>query len=353
MSEPNVTFYEINTLDIWDFERAFYFSDRSSGKRVETVVEKLENLIIKCYNNKVLDANGRPIDSITDLKKIDSGEHGTEYYSRYASNWNSAIKDRNERIAISIFPLKDGFYSLHQNINISLTEEKFDFWFMLKLSQYDFDLKYLENFLNYQLTHNFQGDTIRFIKFLKMIVLQFEQDYLTTRQVFLINNWIKDHSVKTESEQSVNSNDELIHKTFLLDLVNDQPGIIKNPKNKATMELMEGFLKLKKERLLFGDVNWEEFKTIFQRQALKDKIKWEGSMIELKWFVQQICKPGLCSHLERGLEKWKVAQECFLVRRKNGWVEINSYKQISNANGSRRRLPAIEKFGEKLLSLKI
>lgn len=364
MIEPNVTYYVVNTMDVWEFERELFFSDQGSIKRVESVESKLIDFIVRCHDRHIRDSNNQKIDSITDLKKLDSRTHSSGYFERYVRNWNTALKDTRERIALSIFPLQDGYFNLYQNIDVVPKEETFDFWFTLKLSQYDYALKYLEGFLNFQLGQNFKSKIQHFDKFLNTIVLQYEGEYLSPRLVLLINNWLVESQYKVEKEieektllpsESLETNEdgELIHKTFLLDIVNNQPSIINNAKNKSTIELMEGFTKLKNDKLLFGDVKWNEFKLIFQMEGLKDKIKWDGTLVELKWLIQEICKPGLCSHLENGLEKWKVAQECFLVKGKEGWVEIDSYKQISNANGSKKLLETIERFGEKLSLMKL
>lgn len=364
MIEPYATYYDVNTMDIWEFEREKFISYEGSIKRVESVESKLRDFIFRCHNRKIKDINNQKIDSITDLKKLDSGTHSSGYFERYVRNWNTALKDIKERIAISIFPLHDGFFNLRQNIDVDPKEETFDFWFTLKLSQYDYSLKYLECFLNFQLDQNFNGDVNIFDKFLKTTILQFEEDYLSTRLVLLINKWFANHHQKIENElsnnapsisetQNTKNSDKAIHKTFLLDILNNQPSIINNLKNNPTIELIEGFNILKSDNLLFGDVKWVEFNLIFQKEGLNDKIKWEGTLVELKWLIQEICKPGLCSHLENGLEKWKVAQDCFLIKGTDGWTKIESYKQISNANGSNRRLKSIERFGKKLSQMKL
>lgn len=365
MIEPNTTYYYVNSLDIWEFERDLFFSDKGSVERIEHVENKTIDLIIRCRDRQIKDGNGLNIESITDLKKLDSGVHSSGYYDRYVRNWRSASGDIKERIAISIFPLQDAFYNLDQNIAIDPEEETFDYWFALKLSQYDCALKHLEAFLGFQLEQNFNSDVQDFEKFLKTIVLQYEVDYLSPRLVLLINNWLAEYQQKVEKETAVNislsskapgtnsKNESQIHKTFLLEIVNHQPSIINNMENTSTLELMEGFTLLRNNNLLFGDVKWNEFKLIFQKEGLTDKIKWEGSLVELRELIKQICKPGLCSHLEKGLEKWKVAQECFLIKEKKVWVEISLYTRISNANGSQKRLKIIQDFGDKLSLMKL
>ena len=187
--EPNVTYLEINSLDIWEFERDLFFSDNGSIKRVENVESKLIDLIIRCHDRQIKDKNNQKIESITDLKKLDSGDHSSGYYERYVRNWRTGLGDKRERIAISIFQMQDAFYSLYQNIDVELSEETFDYWFTLKLSQFDFGVKHIADFLDYQLKTTFNSDVKKFHEFLDLLLLQYSNDILSDRVREVLGKW--------------------------------------------------------------------------------------------------------------------------------------------------------------------
>ena len=91
---------------------------------------------------------------------------------------------------------------------------------------------------------------------------------------------------------------------------------------------------------------------IFKSNSIEDKnlIRWTGTLIELKWFVQEICKKGICSHI-KGIEKWQVAQNCFLVKKEDKWKKIEKYTMISNASGGDTKKNVLIEFGKKIASI--
>ena len=358
MIEPDFLNRDIETLDIWSIERDLFLNGLSSEKRIEFVEDKLIGLILSKKADQERRGDRVKIEPFTDLERYDSGEH-KGYYDRYERQWREA-QSTKERIALNIFQVRNAFYSLDENFRIEFDED-FDFWFALKVSQYDFGLKHVDSFLTYQLENTFKGDKKVFIRFLKTLVLQYQGEYFTPRLLVVVNEWIDLNDISSpkgstllESQDDSNT-EKFVPHSFMLDIIRQQPNMLNDLENHATLELLEGFKYLQKKQFLFGDVKWNEFKELFnyQKQQLETKIKWKGSLIELKWFIQEICRPGLCSSLVRGLDKWKVGKKCFLIKNNNKWTELDSYGQISNSSGSNKSKPLIEKFGQKLAAMKL
>ncbi len=154
--------------------------------------------------------------------------------------------------------------------------------------------------------------------------------------------------IKPYLDSEINAeNEKPIHKTFYLDIMRSQPSILKKEN-----EFLEAFHLLRNNGLISFDTTVDKFYAIFQSKSLEEEkyIKWTGTLIELKWLIQQICIKGICSHII-GIEKWKVAQNCFLITVDGKWSKIEKYTQISNANGSSKKKKIIDDFGVKIKSI--
>jgi hypothetical protein len=79
-------------------------------------------------------------------------------------------------------------------------------------------------------------------------------------------------------------------------------------------------------------------------------IEWTGTFIELKWTIVEIAKKVNKKDF-RGLNKWKIAQNCFKVNSHGTIFTIDKYTQISNANGGDSKKQLIIDFGRKLQEL--
>jgi len=165
----------------------------------------------------------------------------------------------------------------------------------------------------------------------------------------LIKPYLEPEINEEKFENKINKeNEKPIHKTFYLDIVRSQPSILKKDN-----EFLEAFHLLKNNSLISIDTTVDKFHAIFQSKSLKEEnfIQWTGTLIELKWLIQQICIKGICSHII-GIEKWKVAQNCFLIKVDGKWSKIEKYTQISNANGVTINKEYIVAFGKKIKSFK-
>jgi hypothetical protein len=341
--EPILDYYNINIIDIWPYERGLFFNEKSTEERILLIEKKTIKLIIE---NSNLQENTSKVKPFTDLSRYDSGEH-EGYWMQHLYQWDRAFNNVQERIALNYFLHQDGFYSFIQNIEIDLTNEDFDFWFSLKLAQYNENVKCLSRFLDFQLTSTFDDDIAKISGFLNLLLCQHEHEMLPTKVVKSIKDWLNETTDGNFNNEAKNELKVEIHKTYYLDIVRDQPSILL-----SNNEFLEALGLLKKKKLINQDTNLEQFRQIFQSKGLEENnfIQWTGSLIELKWLIQEICAVGVCSHI-KGIEKWQVAQHCFVIKDKGQWVKINKYTKISNANGSDKNKPTIFDFGKKLKSL--
>jgi hypothetical protein len=161
-------------------------------------------------------------------------------------------------------------------------------------------------------------------------------------QTLKFEKYLIDDSKKIARNDSKHETE--ISKSFYLDKVRDHPNIL-NSNN----ELIEAIDLLKRTHLISEGTPLDQFRKIFQSKGLEENnlIHWTGTMIELKWLIQEICIKELCSQIT-GIEKWKVAQNCFSILVNGNWARIQKYTQISNASGSDKRKKQIKLFGEKL-----
>lgn len=344
--EPILDYYAINIIDIWPYERSLFFNEKTTEERVLLVEKKTIKVIVDAANLQQHVEGKSPVEPFTDLKRYDSGEHDG-YWVQRLQRWNRASGNSYERIALDYFLHQDAFYSFTQDIEIDLTNEDFDFWFSLKLTQYDVNIKHLSQFLDFQLNSTFKDDIPKMREFLKLLLIQYEDEILPPKVVTILNDWTNNLKENLDSQVHAELKNESIievHKTFYLDIVRDQPSILQ-----SNIELIEAFKLLKNTKLISEDSNFEQFRGIFQLKALDENnlIHWTGTLIELKWLVQEICREGICSHIN-GIEKWQVAQHCFVIKHKNQWVKIDRYTKISNASGADKNKSKIIEFGQKL-----
>ena len=165
-----------------------------------------------------------------------------------------------------------------------------------------------------------------------------------------IEKYIKQVPSRQPSTKKIKPN-KIPFNTFHLDILKKNPGIL----DQINHSLFGGFTLLKTHKLICPDTSYKNFTLIFKPAELNQdqRIHWVGTMKELKLLIQEICKPNICSQLSKmTLDKWIVASNCFLIKQKGLWVQIESYGKISNSNGTDKNQPVIQEFGRILQDLK-
>ena len=114
----------------------------------------------------------------------------------------------------------------------------------------------------------------KFKVFLNFIFIQEEHVFFNQKFVSIVEDWLKDLRTKNHKEAP---------KTYYLDIVRDQPNILK-----SNDTLSDVFYSLKRNRYLLEGTKYDQFILIFKNNQLKqeEKLKWTGSMRQLKIFIE-------------------------------------------------------------------
>jgi hypothetical protein len=279
------------------------------------------------------------VEPFTSLSKYDSGDDKNNFI-RHITEWNQRdIKGIKELVSLDYFLIKDCFFEYNYDIIVDLEDEDFNYWFCLKLLQYQSNPDKLYDFLEYQFKLNFNEEIKKIKAFLNFIFIQDEQVFFSQKFLNIVEDWLKDLRTKNHKEAP---------KTYYLDIVRNQPNILtSNP------TFRDIFFSLKQKKYLSEDTKYDQFLLVFKNNQLKqeEKIKWTGSMKQLKTFIESFCKKDICSLIE-GIEKWKVATYCFQRKFKGNWVDITEYKIISESSGCIESTIEIEKIGELITLIK-
>lgn len=340
--EPCYDYLEINTFDIWQYERQCFLVSKTDEEQMQKLTTKIQNKIYSHYENKKPISVSKPNKIVEPFTRSSIQESGDDKdnFLRHINEWNNRVtKGLKELIYLDYFLLNNCFFEYNYDIIVDVNDEDFNYWFCLKLSQYQSNPGKLSDFLEYQFKLNFNEDLKEFNVFLNFSFIQHENVLFTQKFV---------KTVLDCTEGLRPNNQKETHKTYYLDIVRNQPNILNS--NSIFQEL---FYSLKKNKYLIEDTKYEQFLLIFKNNQLKqeEKIKWTGTMVQLKKFIESFCKKDVCSLIE-GVEKWKVATYCFQRKFKGNWNDITKYTTISESSGSLESTIEIEKLGELITQIK-
>jgi hypothetical protein len=334
--EPCYDYLEINIFDIWQYERQCFLSSKTDQEHMQKLTTKIQNKIYSYYETK------KPISESQPNKIVEpvSRKEGDKYFTKNKNEWNNRVsKGLKELIYLDYFLFKNAFFEYNYDIVIDIKDEDFNYWFCLKLRQYQSNIVKLYDFLNYQFKLNFNEEIKKLKVFLNFIFIQEEQVLFNQKFVSIVEDWLKDLRTNNHKEAP---------KTYYLDIVRDQPNILKRNDT-----LRDVFYSLKRNRYLLEGTKYDQFILIFKNNQLKqeEKLKWTGSMKQLKIFIEFFLKKNVCS-LVNGIDKWKVATFCFQRKVKGNWVDIEKYTEISDSSGSEKSTIQIKEIGELIEQIK-
>ena len=363
MPEVNYSYYEIHTGDIWNYERAVFLEGKSTEDIARKVLDKIQLVICE---------RAKPNFGIENYNR--GNAQYRRYYEKRVNTFINSIGNLEELYSIDYFFFKDQLYEYNHSIIMKPGDRDFEFWFALKLRQYDGNIFYIANFLTYQLHQNFRGNRPEFSNFLKLIIRQYQAALLTPRVTDTVDEWItsnaktvqtnnvdspgdkeeqKSNNIPPEPLQKNNSKKaHLSNKTerkmegelhaLLLKKLADHPNYFQDNINDFTTV----FVRLKNEQFIHQTTSLENFKAIFQnkRIAPENRIIWIGSVKELQWGIKYLV---YASKQVYDLKKdiWLVTAQCFL--HKNGTEFTDT--QLRNASGKRvERKELLESILSKL-----
>ncbi len=226
--------------------------------------------------------------------------------------------------------LRENPCPLLQNYLITKKSSDFDFWFALKLRQYQMELKQIPIFLNYHLKNSFNNDNKAFGEFLKLIILQYKKVFFNKRVSKKVKDYYKLFFLTLENKRSMTKVRKPLtsYDTLALVAIQNNPLYIKN----RIVYFMDIWLALKKENFIDNHTSFENFKAIFKEHPIdpKNRIKWTGTNKELQWFIKYLAYESKKA-VDLDKDIWVITIKCFI---RNCGKEFTE-SQLRNASGKR------------------
>ena len=129
----NFDYLKIDIKDIWACEQSYFFSNDYDLNFAAKLLLKLQVLIPK----------NAPPDFGIGMCNPDN-----PYYKRQHERYFKSLSSIKSQFEIDYFFSQDNCFS-NNNIIIKRKDDDYDFWFTLKLRQYDGKLTYISKFLKY------------------------------------------------------------------------------------------------------------------------------------------------------------------------------------------------------------
>ncbi len=217
---------------------------------------------------------------------------------------------------------------LIKNYMITHKSCDFDYWFALKLRQYQMGLKNIFKFLDHHLAQSFNNDRKQFNEFLKLTLLQYEKIFFNKK----VSRIVKDYrrtillSRKNKSQKIQARKPKTSYSTFLLKSLENNPNYIRN----HIVVFMDIWYTLKKEGFINKNTTFQNFKAIFKNQPIEslNRIKWIGTNKELQWFVKYLVYESR-KVVDLDKDIWLITMKCFVNVDEKEYTE----SQLRNASG--------------------
>lgn len=303
MIEPCFSYFSIDIGDIWSFESGLFLDNGDNLKLLESSIEKIRNKTIE---------RGRP--SVT----YDHSQYSDDmirYYSGKVERFLNA-KDLKALVSLGYFVSRDDLYQYGQHIIITKEDPDFDYWFALKLRQYDLSLKHLNDFLNYHLENSFENNKFEFKEFLELILLQYENLLIPQRVNQLVQKFMNSvlHLDPKKEESKIppktNKRPRSIGNfySFKLTALQSNPSYFITRKHEIKeifQDLIDyGFIKEKSSFAVFE-------KILSNQKILKNKrLQWIGGNVYLRFFVRFLLDKNKI--LPMGNDHWIIVSQCFV-----------------------------------------
>ncbi len=324
MREVQYKYYHIDIRDIWAYERDVFLSDRSVGRSfITSLLKKVQYRII--YNKR----------EALDYKKELNEFTYTQYYNLYMGG--NFIK----HIEIFYFFYKEKMYTYKNEILADVREDDFEYWFALKLRQYETGLKHIDTFLHYQLRLYFKKDKEKMYDFLVLLLRQYEGMYFTDRLSLTVEEFMEEHLIDQEPLSTVPPKESIQkplrsshkqrefqghHKTLVLEKgLKDSSYYSKHAITFARVNRL-----LKEAKFIDRKTNEKHFTAIFTTVQIhpSNRIQWIGTIKELQWFVKYLVyDTKKVIHLRNDI--WVATLHCFVNKKGEAYTDA----QLRGAKG--------------------
>jgi len=307
--------YDIDTADVWNYEREnLLFLEENNHTLAKTLLNKLKEIIVQREK-----ADFR-------LEDYDSGDEKFRvYYTRNMQQYLDSFKSLKGQYEIEhFFDNKGSCYSYDCPIIISIGDPDYDFWFTLRLRQYDGKISDIEKYLNYQLKINFNQDNSEFLKFLNLCLRQYSEN-LSNKVIPTVREWMEneikllnnaeevlkgdkkensDKEIRSEIDKLTsitetlketlgkNGNQRKGNKDVITGYVEHDSFKLKGVENfqvyfEENGVVLTGILKELRKDFFDDSTTYQQFKDILSGGKIKSekRISWKGSFKELNMFV--------------------------------------------------------------------
>ena len=331
--EINLEDFEINSADIWKYEQSLFLREKTPDELGKKIINKIEGLIFN---------EGTASYGASDFKK--GNNQYKEYHSRQKKMHDVVLKNVVERYRLNFFFIKESCFEYDQSIIIKSDNIDFDFWFALKLRQYDSKTLGLIKFLDVQLITNFKNDIQEFVKFLKFGILKDQSKILSKEILETLDGWINRNNIRQVSNKNKQKMKGEINSFLLKDIEFDTTNSEK--RREIRQMFHKFFFNLKKSKFISNDTSFDNFIAIFSNKQISknNRITWIGTNVELQWFIKY-----LVYHYQKvkDLKKdiWFVTVKCFV----NSNKEEFTTSQLRDAKGKKlQRMILLEEILSKL-----
>jgi hypothetical protein len=273
-------------------------------------------------------------------------EKGDDSFKNYYSNemklFLESQFDFKELFRIEFFfDSKGNCFSFHAPVHVTKKDSNFDYWFALFLRQFDNNIIEIDNFLNFQLSTNFEENHSEFVRFLNLCLRQYSE-LISSKVIFTAQEWIEN---KTHIEPQVRRNNKGVETKYIPNKSYKLKGVdnFKDYFEKKVLELPVIMQDLKIE-FVHETTKIQQLKDILSGIEIdpKNRIDWIGSFKELNMFVSILNYDlNKIEPIKNGI--WEIACICFT---KNG-KEI-AVSQLSHANGKESKRSKLFSILEKL-----
>ncbi len=342
LNNPNFSYYEIDLSDIWQFERAIFLNDNSSEEHANTLIQRIQLEISK---------KSEPIFNINDSNESEF----EKYYENNILRFKKAAENIRELYSINFFFDRNSCYQYDYENIIESNNHDFDYWFALKLRQYQLKLIELDKFLNFQLKKSFQKDSYSVKSFITAITRQYGKDMFDDKLISSIQEWIDELKIVQKTSTTRNAYTTKMQggeaHSFRLKELNKNPDYLDNRIN-PTSTFDKAFNELKTHKFIDSTTSIENFRKIFSNKEItsKQKIRWIGTNKELQWFVHILQdEKQKIEPLKNDI--WYVTLKCFIKKQTKGKGKENSFTipQLSKAKGEKtERRDLLVKIIEKI-----
>jgi len=177
----NFNNFNIDLADIYFCEKQYYFNESFPVVINQTILNKFQFEFSKRTEPNFV---------------IDVKTHNKNLFSYESGLYANSLKSFDGQLLLEYFIKGDRGYTYDNETILSPADSDYEFWFILKLKQYDAKLSLIEDFLKFHLEKSFDSDKIKFIEFLNLAVLQ-NSSFLTERVIITVRSLIEKISTKS------------------------------------------------------------------------------------------------------------------------------------------------------------